>query len=210
MHIWYNYRMTHPWQVLPLKLRNGLIIALAIFVAIFGMDLTAVIGMSVFHPTVSHKVDAVIILGAKVGTPALKYRTLTGLKYYEKGETNTLVLSGARGSNEPVTEAQAMETVIQEHVASTHGTMPHIILETKSTDTFENLGNSRALIPNAQSVVVVSDGYHLARSVAIAKHDGFRTVYWNAPKPSYYGAVDLAHYYVREAVAILVYFPKLI
>jgi uncharacterized SAM-binding protein YcdF (DUF218 family) len=202
--------MTNPWHLLPVRFRRPVIITTAIIIGLFGLDLLTVIGFSVMHPAVNHKVDAVIILGAKVGTPALKYRTLTGLKYYEEGKTDTLVLSGAKGSNEPSTEAQAMETVIRSRIAESHSKMPHIILETKSTDTFQNLSNSRALIPNASSVVVVSDGYHLARSVALAKHIGFSTVYWDAPKPTYYATVDLVHYYVREAVAMIVYLPTML
>lgn len=202
--------MTNPWNRLSNKAKRAVLIGTAISVSVFGLDLGTVIGFSARHPAVPPKVDAVIVLGAKVGTPALKYRTLTGLKYVEEGKTDTIVLSGARGSNEPVSEAQAMKAVVDTQVAKTHGNQPHIILETRSTDTFQNISNSKALIPNAKSVVIVSDGYHLARSVAIAKHDGFQTVYWDAPKPSYYATIDLAHYYVREAIAMIVYFPELI
>jgi uncharacterized SAM-binding protein YcdF (DUF218 family) len=202
--------MTNPWHHVPFKLRRIGIIALSVVIGIFGYDLAAVIGFSLLHPSVPQKVDAVIVLGAKVGTPALKYRALTGLKYYEEGKTDTIILSGAKGSNEPISEAKAMQAVISEQIAKTHGHMPHTIQETRSADTFQNLDNSRALIAHAKSVVVVSDGYHLARSVATAKHAGFQTVYWDSPKPSYYATIDLAHYYVREAVAILVYLPRLL
>lgn len=199
----FRYRLNAKWK-------RFVTIFAVVAVIIFALDLGTVIGFSLVHPAVPQKVDAVIVLGAKVGTPALKYRTLTGLAYYQEGKTNTLVLSGGQGSNEPESEAQAMSEVVKQQITKTHGTMPHLILETKSTDTFQNLGNSHALIPRAKSVVVVSDGYHLARSVAIAKHVGFRTIYWNSPKPSYYKDLDLAHYYIREAIAIIVYSPTLI
>lgn len=195
---------------MPPRLKRVLAVTTAVIIIVFGLDLATVIGFSIARPSIPDTVDAVIVLGAKVGTPALKYRTLTGLEYYQAGKTDTLVLSGARGSNEPISEAQAMDDVIRTHIAKTHGKMPHIIMETKSTDTYQNLRNSRALIPDAKSVVVVSDAYHLARSVGFARHVGFQKVYWNAPKPSYYGDIDLAHYYVREAVAMIVYLPQLI
>jgi uncharacterized SAM-binding protein YcdF (DUF218 family) len=180
-------------------------IAVLAVLVILAFDLATVIGFSIIRPTVPAKVDAVIVLGAKVGTPAL-----TGLMYYQEHKTNALVLSGARGPGESVTEAQAMETVIKKQVAKTHGTMPEIILETKSTNTYQNMRNSKALIPKARSVVIVSDDYHLARSVLLAKHLGFQEVYRNAPKPSYYSGIDLVYYYVREVVAIIAYLPKLI
>lgn len=176
----------------------------------FLADLLGVVGFSIFHPAVPPKVDAVVILGAKVGTPALEHRALEGLQYYQQGKANTLVLSGGQGQGESTTEAQAMEKVISTHVAKTHSKMPRLILETKSTDTFQNLTNSKRLIPNAKAVVIVSDCYHLERAVAIAKHTGFGKVYWNSPKPTYYANLDLAHYYVREAIAMIVYAPRLI
>jgi|GEM_PF-800297 len=202
--------MVNLWHRLPIRAKRGLRAAAVVVAVGLILDLSAVIGFSITHPAIPEHVDAVVVLGAKVGTPALTYRTLTGLKYYEEGKTNTLILSGARGPGEPVSEAQAMQDVIQERIAKTHGNMPHIILETRSANTFQNLSNSRALAPHAQNVIVVSDGYHLARSVAIAKHVGFNHVYWDAPKPSYYKSIDLAHYYMREVVAIIAYLPKLI
>lgn len=202
--------MQNPWRRLPAKLKLSIKIAAIALLTVGILDFAYVIGFSMFRPNVPAGVDAVIVLGAKVGTPALTQRTLTGLLYYQQGKTTTLVLSGGKGPNEPISEAQAMDNVIKAAVAKTHGTMPHIVLETKSTDTMQNLGNSHALVPKAHRVVIVSDDYHLARSVAIAKHVGFKTVYWNAPKPSYYSDLDLAHYFVREAVAMIVYAPQLL
>lgn len=195
---------------LSTRCKQYALVVIAIFAVGFEADLASVVGYSVIQPDIQHKVDAVVVLGAKVGTPALKYRTLTGLSYYQQGKTDTLVLSGAQGREEPVTEAAAMLSVIQDEIAKTHSAMPHIILETRSTNTFENIGNAKQLIPNAKSVVIVSDGYHLARSVAIAKHAKFEQVYWDSPRPSYYATLDLAHYYVREAVALVVYAPQLL
>ena len=183
---------------------------LAIGGIIFTLDLLAIIGFSTFHLATPRGIDAVVILGAKVGTPALEHRALTGLMYYQEGKTNTLVLSGGRGPGESTTEAQAMEAVIKKQITKTHSKMPHIILETRSTDTFQNLSYSKKLVPHAHTVVVVSDCYHLERAVATAKYAGFQKVYWNAPKPSYYANLDLAHYYVREAVAMIVYAPRFI
>jgi uncharacterized SAM-binding protein YcdF (DUF218 family) len=202
--------MVNPLHRLPNHLKRSLKILVIIGVTGFLLDLATVIGFSVLHPMVPPKVDAVVVLGAKVGTPALRNRTLTGLRYFQEGKTNTLVLSGGRGPGEPITEAQAMDNVITAEIAKTHGKMPHILLDTKSTDTYQNLSNSRQLIPHARSIVVVSDCYHLARSVAVAKRVGFQTIYWNSPKPTYYSDIDLAHYYVREAVALVAYIPRFV
>lgn len=198
------------WHRLPSPWRRSLKILLIVGVLGLVLDLAVVIGFSIDRPTVPSRVGAVVVLGAKVGTPALKYRTLTGLMYYEEGKTDTIVLSGGRGPGEPISEAQAMDAVVKAQVAKTHSKMPHIILETKSANTFQNLHNSKLLIPNVKSIVVVSDCYHLARAVLTAKGVGFQTVYWNSPKPSYYSDMSLAYYYAREAVAIIAYIPRFI
>ncbi|HUB94042.1 MAG TPA: YdcF family protein [Verrucomicrobiae bacterium] len=177
--------------------------------AIFILVLSIVVGFSVIRPTVPH-VDAVIVLGAKVGTPALTARALQGLKYYQEGKVNTIVLSGGRGADEPISEAVAMQRVIQHQIAQTGGRPPKLILESKSVNTFQNIHNSKLLIPNAKSVVIVSDCFHLARPVLLAKRDGFRQVYWSAPSPSYYSISDLFYYYVREVAGMVSYVPKFI
>lgn len=176
--------------------------------AIFFFDLSAIAVFGLIRPSAPH-IDAVVVLGAKVGTPALTERTLRGLTYYQEGKSDVIVLSGGQGPGESVSEAEAMKAVITSQVAHT-GDTPTIILEKDSTSTIENIYNSKTLIPKAKSVVIVSDGYHLARSVLIAKKAGFQDVYWDAAASGHYSKKDLAYYYLREAVAVLVYLPRFI
>jgi uncharacterized SAM-binding protein YcdF (DUF218 family) len=186
----------------------ALIIALTTFTFIIEYIFLVVVGVSIIHPAVP-KVDVVIVLGAKVDTPALTQRTLQGLKYYQTGNTDTLVLSGGKGPGESISEAQAMKDVITREIAKTGVKMPNIILEDQSRNTYQNIHNSKNLIPQAKSVVIVSDCFHLARSVALAKRTGFEQVYWDAPTPSYYQPWDLAFSYFREVIGIIAYMPKL-
>lgn len=185
---------------------------LAIFAAgIFVIDIGVIVSFSLYHPAIP-KTDAVIVLGAKVGTPALTNRSLTGLRIYQEGKAQTLILSGSRGVGEPTSEAQAMQNVITERVAKEPGKPepPTILLEHDSSNTYENIHNSRKLIPHAQSVVIVTDGYHSARAVLLAKHAGFKDVYWDSPSPNYYKPPELVGYYLREVVGMIFYLPKLI
>jgi uncharacterized SAM-binding protein YcdF (DUF218 family) len=85
-----------------------------------------------------------------------------------------------------------------------------MLLDEQSHNTYENIRNARALVPDAQSVTVVSDEFHLARAVLLAKRAGFSDVSWAAPDPYYYSKTDLAFYYGREVVAILYYVPRFI
>jgi uncharacterized SAM-binding protein YcdF (DUF218 family) len=175
-------------------------------VVIFSSVLLVIVIFGIVRPSAPH-VDAVIVLGAKVGTPALTQRTLQGFKYYQEGKTDTIVLSGGQGPGEAVPEAEAMKAVITRQVTHMGGGAPTVILEKESASTVGNIYNSKALVPRAKSVVIVSDAYHLARSVLIAKKAGFRDVYWDAPASGYYSKRDLAYYYLREAVAVLAYLP---
>ena len=202
--------MTNPWHSLSPRIRNTIKVATVIVGSIFILDLVTVIGFSLIHPTIPDHVDAIVVLGSKVGTPALTQRTLTGLKYYQQGKTDIIVLSGSRGQDEQISEAQAMVDIIKSEVERTHGKMPHLILDSQSNNTSENIHNSKALIPDAKSILLVSDGFHMARSLLLAKDAGFQRVYWDSPSPSYYSIPDLSYYYIREVVAIIVLLPKLI
>jgi len=192
------------------RLRRALKILTITAAAAFALDLSVVVGFSVWHPPVQ-RADAVIVLGAKVGTPALTQRALKGLALYRASHAGALVLSGGRGAGEPISEAEAMQQVVAREVARTKDVAaPHIILEQTSRNTYENIHNSRALIPKARSVVVVSDCFHLARAAFVTMRAGFGPVYWDAPAPSYYPAPELALLYLRETAGIVTYLPRLV
>ncbi len=175
------------------------------------LDVMLVLAFSVVRPRVTNA-DAVIVLGAAVGTPALKNRTLTGYEYYRTGKTEVVVLAGGQGEYERSSEAVAMRDIVDAKVMETPSSdrAPLVLLDDTSRTTFENIRNARALIPDADSVVVISDTFHLARAVFVARRAGFSKVYWDAPAPSYYRPMELATYYVREFVGLLSYIPKFI
>ena len=153
------------------------------------------------------KADAIIILGAAINTPALYNRSLQGLRLYEQGDADVLVLSGGVDYPKSIPEAKYMENVIVAHTSSS----PVLYLEDKSQSTFENIGFSKRLIPNAHSVIIVSDNYHLARGVITAKAAGFSPVYWSSPDSSkYYPKGELFYHYLREALALIDYVPKFV
>lgn len=151
------------------------------------------------------KADAVIILGAAINTPALYDRSLEGLKVFESGKADLMILSGGRVSDADISEAGYMRKVILKNSSST----PPLLLEEQSHSTYENLANTKALAPQVKSLIVVSDRFHLARAVLVAKVVGFKPVYWQAPDPGYYPFDELAFYYFREAAALLSYLPRL-
>lgn len=195
-------------MVKVLKVVKNVVFASAV---IFFLSFITVCFFSIYEKPIL-KADSAIILGAAINTPALYNRSLEGLRLYEAGKTEVLVLSGGRISDKDISEAGYMKKVILKNsdpsTSSGSKIIQRIILEENSHTTFENIENSKKLIPNAKSVIIVSDKYHLARGVLIAKRLGFSSVYWSAPDSGYYPKEELYYHYFRESIALLAYIPK--
>jgi uncharacterized SAM-binding protein YcdF (DUF218 family) len=201
---------------------------------VFVITLGIVIGIGHWHRPVGNA-DAIVVLGAAIKTPASYNRALQGLKLYEEGKAPVLVLSGGVDYPKSISEAQYMRDAVLDEVAresandhphpvSSTGQaltsplqgeekikVPMMILESSSQSTFENIKNSKQFLPDAHSVIIVSDTYHLARGVLTAKAQGFGPVYWSAPKnASYYPLTELIFHYLRETMAMISYLPKFI
>lgn len=185
-------------------------------VAIGIVGLAAVLNASVIYAVAQsrpdfERADAAIILGAAINTPALTNRTTEALRLYQEGKIDKLVLSGGKIADTDISEAQYMEKIIKRF---SEGEVRYL-LEDQSHNTHENIRNSKQKLAEVgqgtdSSVVIVSDEFHLARGVLMAKRAGFETVYWSAPEPSYYSSDDLRFYYLREFFAMIAYIPKFI
>lgn len=186
------------------------VIKLVFLVAIIliALDLVLVFGLAHYRRDIP-KADAVIVLGAAINTPALYNRTLEGLNLYREGKAEQLVLSGGKIANADISEAQYMEKVLQSQSTS-DADLPKYVLEDQSHTTYENIHYSAEKIGHDAAIIVVSDQFHLARAVLLAKRQGFDEVYWSAPEPTHYSNDDLRFYYLRELVAMLTYIPKFI
>jgi uncharacterized SAM-binding protein YcdF (DUF218 family) len=181
------------------------IILLAIIGAVvLGAALDAALVFGWPHiPQKIDRADAIIIMGAAINTPALYNRTMEGLKLYNEGKAPVMILSGGRISDADISEAQYMQKVIRQNSEKE----PNMILEQSSHNTLENIRNSKAKLPKAKSVIIVSDEFHIARAVLTARSNGFDDVYWSYPEPSYYSRPELRKYYFREMAAMISYFP---
>lgn len=160
--------------------------------------------VSYAHTESDRPVAAVVILGAGVnGTqPSLSLysRLAAALDYIADKPDIPIVVSGGRGSDEQISEAQCMaDWLIQRGVAP-----ERIWMEDRSHNTRENMENTRALlrengIDTTQSVAVVTSGYHLYRA----------RLYWGSPwmvpvRAELSGVYRLlnVNYYLREAFAV--------
>lgn len=141
-----------------------------------------------------------VVLGAKVNgtTPslALRYRLEAALSYAESHPHVTLVLSGGQGEDEGISEAQAMMNFL-----SAQGfPKDRMILEDRSTSTYENLVNTKKLIPQGVTgITLITSDYHVARAGYLAEKTGYE---WDAI-PAKTPKVVEAKVRFRERLALL-------
>ena len=147
--------------------------------------------------------DAVVVLGCKVsanGNPSLMLRDRIEAAYGYLSENQEVicVASGGQGEDEPVSEAQ----VIKDRLVEMGIEPSRILMEDKSSNTSENLGFSLEVLAEngvqAQSIAVVSDGFHQLRAALMAEEKGVTayavsadTRFWLVPT-----------YWVREWFAL--------
>jgi uncharacterized SAM-binding protein YcdF (DUF218 family) len=150
-------------------------------------------------------VDYMIILGARVKgtTPslALQYRIDAAAQYLKDNQNTIAIASGGKGDGEDISEAQAIKIgLVKQGVEE-----ERIILESKSTDTVENITYSMKLIPeNLTTGLIVSNDFHIYRAKLIAKDLGLKLAGLPADTP----AIAIPKSYSREYLAITKYFIK--
>jgi uncharacterized SAM-binding protein YcdF (DUF218 family) len=112
-----------------------------------------------------------IVLGAKVKkgnipSLALRYRLDSALKYATENPHVKLVVSGGQGQDEDIEEAVFMKNFLLEQGIADN----RLIVENRSTSTYENLLFSQELLPeNVTSVTIITSDYHLHRAKMLAK-----------------------------------------
>ncbi len=121
--------------------------------------------------------DYVIVLGAqwKMNGPSyvLKKRLDKSLEYLRENPDTSVIVSGGQGSDEPVSEAQGMF----EYLVAAGIEQERILLEDRSTSTYENLYYSAALLDKEKDrVVLVTNNFHVFRGEKIAEKMGYAHV----------------------------------
>lgn len=147
------------------------------------------------------KADFVIVLGAKVNgtypSLSLKARLDTAVEYLNKYPEAKVIVSGGQGPDEGISEAQCMYNYLVDAGIENR----RIIMENKSTDTKENLDFSANFLDKANdSVVLITNDFHVFRSVKIAKKAGYVNVSGQAA-PSLWYLVPTN--YAREFLAVI-------
>lgn len=149
--------------------------------------------------------DYVIVLGAQIkGTTLsepLQQRCDTAVQYLKDNPGTVVIVSGGKGTDEQITEAEAMKL----YFVSRGIDASRIIEEGMSTNTSENIKYSLRIITNKEgsldnvSVGIISSNYHLKRARYILHKNGADTIHCIPAKTEAY---TLPHYVVREAVGL--------
>lgn len=144
------------------------------------------------------KPQAVIVLGCKVrGTVPSRMLSRRIGAAYEKLNADpslTAVVSGGKGDNEDISEAQCMYNELTKRGISPD----RIILEDQSVSTSENLRFSKKLLDKngiTGPLYIATDGYHELRAQFLAKKEGLPEC---APASAYTSWYLLPTYWVRE------------
>ncbi len=149
--------------------------------------------------------DYLIVLGARVkGTvPSLAFasRINAAAEYLRKNKNTIVIASGGKGLGEDISEAESIKReLVKQGISESR-----IVLEDRSTDTYENIKFSKKLIPpQAKAGVVVTNTFHLYRAISIAKDQGLVVDGLSAKTP--WTAVVKS--YTREYLAITKYYLK--
>lgn len=156
----------------PFWLRMGsaliLLTGMLVFCFVEGMVL------SKFHSVGEQGLSHIIVLGAQMKkngpSIALARRLDCAADYLVKNSETICIVSGGKGDNEPISEAQGMYDYLIEKGISPE----RIIKEEQSRNTQQNLLFSRALIPHdTVKVGIITNNFHVYRSVQLAKSQGF-------------------------------------
>lgn len=156
------------------------------------------------------KADAVVVLGCKVkgNKPSrmLRRRLDAAAEFLYEHDDIVCVVSGGKGDDEKISEAQAMKTYLTEKGISEN----RIIMEDKSSSTYENLKFSTEILKQENikgDIAIVTDGFHQYRAGYIAGEFGYKSSAVNAVS-DFFNVTMIPTYYVREWMAITNEFRK--
>ncbi len=155
----------------------------------------------------SRPADAAVVLGAAVyrgrPSPVLRERINHAIALYRAGSVNAIIFTGGLGWRDSLTEAEVAGDYAQQQGVPREA----ILLESNSTNTFENLQNAQLLATGSQfeSYLIVSDPFHMKRAMAIAGSLGMeayssptRTIRW-------INGLTKSRAFVRESIAYALY-----
>lgn len=149
--------------------------------------------------------DAVVVLGCRVqadGTAsrALRQRTLAGAQAVRDGRAPKLVITGGAQGAGAISEAAAALP----HALSVGLTPTQIVLEERALSTEDNAREVAALLGPDCAVLVVTDAYHVPRSVKLFRKHFAKVAGQGVADASFSRAKNA----LREACVLVVYLAR--
>ena len=186
---------------------RGVIIAAALFITVCVLY-TGVLSFKMYKAMSNEpeKTELIVVLGCQVRgeTPSrmLRHRLDTAYEAMQKHPDALCVVSGGKGSDELISEAEAM----RRYLVAKGADESRIVMEDKSTNTFENIRFSFELTDKLgydRDITIVTDGYHQYRAGLIARKQGAESVTaYSAPTELKFRAT----YWVREWLGLSRFF----
>ena len=165
--------------------------------------------LSAFFEKPKEEPGYIIVLGTTVYEDGpcylLRQRLKEAVKWADTYEDAKIVVTGGQGETEPFTEGSEMKRYLVEELGVLE---ERIIVEEASVNTYENMKFTGEILESADEnfsyestpVLVVTNNFHMYRSIQIAKKAGYENVS-GAPSGTY--IFLFPHYMVREFCAIL-------
>ncbi len=158
------------------RVRRVLLIVLGVFLLCEG----ALYALVEYHAATAYMpeaADVIIVLGAGIredGTPkpALARRLDVAKRLYDDGYAPLIIVTGAQGSDEPITEAQSMKT----YLVAAGVPDGAVILEPASYNTRQNLENAKLIMDEngLTDAIAVSSDFHIWRTLALCRDIGIK------------------------------------
>ena len=144
------------------------VIGIVIFLLTEGLILSRTMAIGV------EKADYAIVLGAQWRnsgpSKVLQYRLDKAVTYLKCNPDTKVIVSGGQGAGEPITEAEGMAAYLEKAGIA----KDRILLEDRSTNTYENLRNSAQLLDKKENtVVIITNNFHVFRAERLAKGLGY-------------------------------------
>lgn len=145
------------------------------------------------------------LIGGRKVSPLLAGRLDKGIQMYEfSGRRAKIIVSGGKGSNEAISEAQAMKNYLMEQDIPESS----IIMEDKSKTTMENMQFSKkimdGLMQSYRCIFVTSD-YHVFRAGTYARIIGLKAEGIGSKTAFYYWP----NAFIREYIAVIIKYKRL-
>lgn len=182
--------------------KTGILFAVflaAAIVLVAAAETTCMVKAAVNYPPAG---TTALLLGCKVnGTKPsriLQERLDTAYEYLSENPKVICILSGGKGNDEDISEAQCM----YEYLTGKGIAKERLIMEDRSVSTEENIKFSKEILKEkglALDAAIITSEFHMYRANVLAEKEGFKTY----SVSSHTSWMYLPTYYIRELYAII-------